>query len=247
MRKAAAALGPATAAAAAWAPGQPPRARSRPAAGAAAQPTGAPATASERERAQQSPRPPPRAPEHPPPGGPSRPQRNVDGHRFEDGRYAAFTAEVSTFLPKERQYTDPVRTLAYGTDASFYRLNPKMVLKVRTPSSLPPAHARHAPAAHGFQPRGPRQLRGAGQGTGAGLGVRASDGKLLPHAPAARVPARASSHKPPPCPGARRGRRCTMRPRSAACCRSQPSTACPSPSAPRAPACRARRSPTACC
>jgi D-lactate dehydrogenase len=54
----------------------------------------------------------------------------VDGHRFEDGRYAAFAAEITEFLPKERQYTDPVRTLAYGTDASFYRLNPKMVVKV---------------------------------------------------------------------------------------------------------------------
>lgn len=56
--------------------------------------------------------------------------RNVDGHRFEDGRYAAFTQEISDFIPRERQYTDPVRTLAYGTDASFYRLNPKMVVKV---------------------------------------------------------------------------------------------------------------------
>ena len=34
------------------------------------------------------------------------------------------------FIPKARQYTDPVRTFAYGTDASFYRLNPKMVVKV---------------------------------------------------------------------------------------------------------------------
>ena len=34
------------------------------------------------------------------------------------------------FLPKTRQFTDAVRTFAYGTDASFYRLNPKLVLKV---------------------------------------------------------------------------------------------------------------------
>jgi len=33
-------------------------------------------------------------------------------------------------VPKSRQITDPVRTFAYGTDASFYRLNPKAVLKV---------------------------------------------------------------------------------------------------------------------
>ncbi|GBF96948.1 glycolate dehydrogenase [Raphidocelis subcapitata] len=62
--------------------------------------------------------------------------KNVDGHRFEDGRYAAFTAEITEFVPKERQYTDPVRTLAYGTDASFYRLNPKMVVKVHTEAEV---------------------------------------------------------------------------------------------------------------
>eukprot|EP00955_Chlamydomonas_euryale_P011818 126986-Chlamydomonas_euryale.AAC.6 len=51
--------------------------------------------------------------------------------RFEDGRYKAFMTEISEFIPDARQYTDPVRTFAYGTDASFYRLNPKMVVKVR--------------------------------------------------------------------------------------------------------------------
>lgn len=57
--------------------------------------------------------------------------KNVDGHRFEDGRYAKFIEEITAFIPKERQYSDPVRTFAYGTDASFYRLNPKLVVKVR--------------------------------------------------------------------------------------------------------------------
>ena len=56
--------------------------------------------------------------------------KNVDGHRFEDGRYKAFVEEINSFMPKERQFTDPVRTFAYGTDASFYRLNPKLVVKV---------------------------------------------------------------------------------------------------------------------
>ncbi len=36
------------------------------------------------------------------------------------------------FIPSARQFSDPVRTFAYGTDASFYRLNPKLVVKVRT-------------------------------------------------------------------------------------------------------------------
>jgi len=45
---------------------------------------------------------------------------------------AAFVAHGAEFVPKARQYTDPVRTFAYGTDASFYRLNPKLVLKVHS-------------------------------------------------------------------------------------------------------------------
>ncbi|GAX77289.1 hypothetical protein CEUSTIGMA_g4735.t1 [Chlamydomonas eustigma] len=62
--------------------------------------------------------------------------KNMDGHRFEDGRYKEFTNEISSFIPKERQYTDAVRTFAYGTDASFYRLNPKMVVKVHNEAEL---------------------------------------------------------------------------------------------------------------
>lgn len=58
--------------------------------------------------------------------------RNIDGYREEDGRYARFTEEISSFIPDQRRFTDPVRTFAYGTDASFYRLNPKMVVKVRS-------------------------------------------------------------------------------------------------------------------
>lgn len=75
--------------------------------------------------------------------------RNVDGQRFEDGRYAAFMAEISCFIPESRQYTDPVRTFAYGTDASFYRLNPKLVVKVHTEDEirriLPIAHKHQVP------------------------------------------------------------------------------------------------------
>jgi D-lactate dehydrogenase len=40
------------------------------------------------------------------------------------------------FVPKARQFTDPVRTFAYGTDASFYRLNPKLVVKVHTEEEI---------------------------------------------------------------------------------------------------------------
>ncbi|WIA35081.1 hypothetical protein OEZ86_003567 [Tetradesmus obliquus] len=62
--------------------------------------------------------------------------KNVDGHRFDDGRYTAFRQEVEQFVGQERIFTDPVRTFAYGTDASFYRLNPKMVIKVHSEAEL---------------------------------------------------------------------------------------------------------------
>lgn len=42
-------------------------------------------------------------------------------------------------VPASRQYTDKVRTFAYGTDASFYRLNPKMVVKVGGDQRVPTA------------------------------------------------------------------------------------------------------------
>lgn len=56
--------------------------------------------------------------------------------RFDDGRYQAFRQEIQQFIEQERVYTDPVRTFAYGTDASFYRLNPKMVVKVHNEAEL---------------------------------------------------------------------------------------------------------------
>ena len=56
--------------------------------------------------------------------------RNVDGERIDDGRYTAFQQDISSFVPAERIITDSVRTFAYGTDASFYRLNPRVVVKV---------------------------------------------------------------------------------------------------------------------
>jgi D-lactate dehydrogenase len=61
---------------------------------------------------------------------------NVDGHRVDDGRYIAFAKDVAKFIPEARVFTDPLRTFAYGTDASFYRLNPKMVIKVHTEEEM---------------------------------------------------------------------------------------------------------------
>jgi len=45
--------------------------------------------------------------------------------------YAALHAELARLLPAERLFADPLRTLAYGTDASFYRLVPQLVARVQ--------------------------------------------------------------------------------------------------------------------
>lgn len=40
---------------------------------------------------------------------------NVDGGRFNDGRYTAFKSDImKSLIPEERVYTDPVKTFAYG-------------------------------------------------------------------------------------------------------------------------------------
>ena len=44
-------------------------------------------------------------------------------------RYQRFLTDISAFIPAGRLFTDPLRTLAYGTDASFYRLTPKIVVR----------------------------------------------------------------------------------------------------------------------
>ena len=47
----------------------------------------------------------------------------------EKNPYADFLQSVMTFLPKERVYTDLIRRFAWGTDASFYRLVPQIVIR----------------------------------------------------------------------------------------------------------------------
>ena len=71
---------------------------------------------------------------------------NVDGGRIDDGRYTNFKAEVGKLIPEERLYTDPVKTFAYGTDASFYRLLPQIVVKVHNENEVKeilPMAAKH--------------------------------------------------------------------------------------------------------
>ena len=44
--------------------------------------------------------------------------------------YKEFKEALLDFIPKDRIHTDPLRLLAYGTDASVYRLIPKIVVDV---------------------------------------------------------------------------------------------------------------------
>lgn len=46
--------------------------------------------------------------------------------------YKAFHDRISAFIPSERLFSGPFTNLAYGDDASFYRLVPKIVVKART-------------------------------------------------------------------------------------------------------------------
>ncbi|MBB4865115.1 D-lactate dehydrogenase [Pseudomonas nitritireducens] len=58
---------------------------------------------------------------------------------------AAFLDTVEHLIPRERRFDDPLSTLAFGTDASFYRLIPQLVIRVESEdevaSLLKSAHA----------------------------------------------------------------------------------------------------------
>ena len=45
--------------------------------------------------------------------------------------YNGFLKEIRVVLPGERVYTDELRTLAWGTDASFYRMTPRVVIRAK--------------------------------------------------------------------------------------------------------------------
>ena len=47
-------------------------------------------------------------------------------------QYQAFHDQLKSFIPDTRLISDPLRTLAYGTDASFYRLVPQIVVRVES-------------------------------------------------------------------------------------------------------------------
>ncbi|MDD0973296.1 FAD-binding and (Fe-S)-binding domain-containing protein [Pseudomonas fontis] len=49
---------------------------------------------------------------------------------------AAFLRDTEQLIPRERRFDDPTSTLAFGTDASFYRLIPKLVVRVESEAEV---------------------------------------------------------------------------------------------------------------
>jgi len=62
-------------------------------------------------------------------------------------KHENFLNEVLTFIPRERVFTDDLRTLAWGTDAGFYRLIPKIVVISQTEEEV--SRLLKAATAHG--------------------------------------------------------------------------------------------------
>lgn len=52
------------------------------------------------------------------------------------GKYEQLRQELLGTIPKERMMHDPLSTLAFGTDASFYRLIPKLVILVNNENEI---------------------------------------------------------------------------------------------------------------
>ena len=50
--------------------------------------------------------------------------------------YQDFLDALRAFIPDERLISDPLRTLAYGTDASFYRLTPEIVVRASSEDEI---------------------------------------------------------------------------------------------------------------
>ena len=78
--------------------------------------------------------------------------------------------DLQTFIPSARLISDPLRTLAYGTDASLYRLIPQLVVRVESEDEM----RRILALAH--QHRTPLTFRAAGTSLS---GQAASDSVIL--------------------------------------------------------------------
>ena len=85
-------------------------------------------------------------------------------------QYRVFLSEVRGFIPRDRIYTDELRTLGWGTDASFYRMTPKIVIRAADESEV--SRIMSAASSHGL----PYTFRAAGTSLS---GQAASDSILI--------------------------------------------------------------------
>ena len=46
-----------------------------------------------------------------------------------EDKYQSFLEEIGRFISEKRIYTDELRLLAWGTDAGFYRLVPRILIR----------------------------------------------------------------------------------------------------------------------
>lgn len=64
-------------------------------------------------------------------------------------KYVSFLKEIRSFVPEERIYTDELRRLAWGSDAGFYRLIPKFIIRSDSEKEISQllalAKAKHLP------------------------------------------------------------------------------------------------------
>ena len=74
-----------------------------------------------------------------------------------DDVYWALGQALKSSIPPERLITDPLRLLAYGTDASLYRLIPKIVVKAESEQEVQGVLPSAAPSRAGDLPGGGHQ------------------------------------------------------------------------------------------
>ena len=53
-----------------------------------------------------------------------------------DITYRNYVDDISRFIPGDRIYTDGLRRFAWGTDASFYRRTPEVVIRSASESEV---------------------------------------------------------------------------------------------------------------
>jgi D-lactate dehydrogenase len=66
--------------------------------------------------------------------------------------YQEYTKAITTVIPTEHIFTDTLSCLAFGTDGGFYRLEPQVVVRVRSEREmihcLHEAYKRKLPEQH---------------------------------------------------------------------------------------------------